>query len=109
MIVDVPFIGMGCHNERLLPFRKAHGQLVSQPVGFFRRDLAGLEGLPHVISDHVIPAKPTPRMDGVSAPVQREFLCGGAWVALITGNELFILCFLRVFHIPDGVPQGFDN
>ena len=54
MIVDVLFVGMGRHQKRVSAFGKPHGQLVSDLVRFFRRDLARPEGLPDLVGNDIV-------------------------------------------------------
>ena len=52
--MDVLAVGMSTDEKLVLAFCPAHGQLIAHLVGFFRRDLARLEGLPYLVGDDVV-------------------------------------------------------
>ena len=57
--MDVGFVHMGADDKGVFPFGEAAGQLIAQAVGLLRGDLAGDEGLPDGIGNHIIgPAPP---------------------------------------------------
>ena len=57
MVMKMHSIGMCGNNVGVFSFCEAHGQFISQPVRFLGLYFAGFEGLPHVISRHVIPVQ----------------------------------------------------
>ena len=54
VIMDVGFVDVGADHKGVFVPGKPLGKFSPQPVGFFRSDLAWNEGLPHMISDHII-------------------------------------------------------
>lgn len=48
-------IDMSYHNEGILTFCKTESQFLPQSVRFLRCDLAGLEGLTNLVSNHFMP------------------------------------------------------
>ena len=59
VIMDVGFVNMGTDNKSVIALGETAGQLIAQAVGFFRRDLAGDEGLPYLVGDHIISPAPS--------------------------------------------------
>ena len=53
MIVNVRPVGVGGNDKSVFALQKTLGKLVADAVGFLRRDLPRLEGLPHLIGDHI--------------------------------------------------------
>ena len=58
VVVNVFSINVSCHNKGMISLEKAHSKFIADAVGLLRRDLTGLERLPHLISDHVAPLFP---------------------------------------------------
>ena len=54
VIMDVRFINMGTDDKCVFALGKPVGKLHSQPVGFLCGDLAGTEGLPDMIGNHIV-------------------------------------------------------
>ena len=53
VIVDMRFINMRGDDKGMILFQKAGSKFVAHAVGFLRCDLTGLEGLPHLIGNHI--------------------------------------------------------
>ena len=58
MIVDVALVDMCTDHKGVVALRQLHGKLAPDFVCQLRCDLAGLEGLPQMIGDHVVAAPP---------------------------------------------------
>ena len=54
MVVYMLAVNMGRHNKGMVAFQKAHGQFSPYFIGFLRCDLSGLEGLAHMIGNHIM-------------------------------------------------------
>ena len=54
VIMDVRFINMSADDKGVLALGKPFGKLLSQPIGFLGGDLAGTEGLPDMIGNHIV-------------------------------------------------------
>ena len=53
-VVDVLAVGVSGHDESVSALGEAHRQLVAHFIGFLRRDLSRLEGLPNLGGDDVV-------------------------------------------------------
>ena len=108
MIVDVRPIRMGSYNEGMVTLSKPLGQLLANRVGFFRRDLSGLEGLPNLIGNH-IPLVPPPGDMLILTLRQQELLICGHGIALVGGDKLPLGRFFWVLDIICPVTQALSN
>ena len=54
MIMHMPAILVGGNDKRMIAFQKTAGKFVADGIGFLRRNLAGLEGLAHLIGDNLM-------------------------------------------------------
>ena len=54
MIVNVRLIYMSTDHKGMIALGKTLGKFYAQPVRFFRGNLAGTEGLAHMIGNHII-------------------------------------------------------
>lgn len=52
--MDVCYVAVGGNNKRMIALQKTAGKFVADGIGFLRRNLAGLEGLAHLISDDLV-------------------------------------------------------
>ena len=77
MIVNMPRVGMGSHKKSVPALEEAHGERIAHAVCFLRRDLAGLEGLAHLIGDHV--ALLLPAGEGFVLPLREQKLRVGGF------------------------------
>ena len=53
MVVDMRPVGVGGNDKGVFTLQKSLGKLVADAVGFLRRNFSRLEGLPHLISNHI--------------------------------------------------------
>ena len=89
-------------------FQKPLGKLIAHAVRILRRDLSGLEGLAHLIGDHVVPLFPPG--DGLVLPLGvKKLRVGGFWVAFIGGDQLAALCLVWILGVVDAVCQTVGN
>ena len=54
MVVDVLTVGMSSNDKGIFTFSEAHCQLIAHLVGLFSGDFTGPEGLPNLVSNHII-------------------------------------------------------
>ena len=54
VIMHMPAILVGGNDKRMIAFQKTAGKFVADGIGFLRRNLAGLEGLAHLIGDDLV-------------------------------------------------------
>ena len=106
MIVDVVAVNVSADDERMVAFGKSAGQLTAQAVGFLRRDLAGDEGLPDGVGDHIIRPPPSAGLGEVLPFVKQELRVRDPAVTLEAGDQPASVRLLRVLHIVDDVPDG---
>lgn len=103
MIVDVRLVDVGADDESVFAFGKTPGQLHAQAVGFFRRNLARNEGLPQVVSDHIVRTAHPASAGGVGLLIKKELGVGHAAVALVAGDEPAVVGLIGIFYIVDDV------
>ena len=85
-------------DESIAPFRETHGQLIADPVGILRCDLAGFEGLPDLVSDHISPLLPAG--DLLIFPFgQRELFINGHRIAFVGCDQISLFRLLRILRI----------
>jgi hypothetical protein len=53
VVVDVRPVGVCCNDKSVFALQKPLGKLVADAVSFLRRNFSRLEGLPHLIGDHI--------------------------------------------------------
>ena len=108
VIVNMPRVGMGSHKKGVSSFQKPLGKLIAHAVRILRRDLSGLEGLAHLIGDHVVPLFPPG--DGLVLPLGvKKLRVGGFWVAFIGGDQLAALRLFWILGVVDAVGQAVGN
>ena len=50
----VLYVAVSGNDKRMISLQKAVGKFVADGIGFLRRNLAGLEGLAHLIGDNLM-------------------------------------------------------
>ena len=103
MIVNVRLIYMSTDHKGMIALGKTLGKFYAQPVRFFRGNLAGTEGLAHMIGNHIICAAHSSGSGNVLPLCQKELCIRSPAVTRIAGNESAVICFLWVGHIVDDV------
>lgn len=98
VVVDVRPVGVGGNDKSVLALQKTFGKLVADAVGFFRRNLTRLEGLPHLISDNIA-FLPAPSHQLILAFGEHKFFVCGQWAALIAADQLSLVRFVRILRI----------
>ena len=106
VIMDVVAVNMGADDVSMVPLGEAAGQLTAQAVGFLRRDLAGEEGLPDGVGDHIIRPPPPPGLGKVLPLGKQKLRVRDPAVTLEAGDQPAAVCLLRILHIVDNVPDG---
>ena len=97
---------MGGHDKLMLPACKLQRQLIPQPVGFLRRDLAGPERLDDEIGDHVLlRGALASGVGGIDLLADRKLLPCRIRLTLVSRYQQAALCFLRIFVIVQPFPQ----
>ena len=116
VVVDVRPVGVGGNDKSVLALQKTLGKLVAYAVGFLRRDLPRLEGLPHLIGDDIaFLAAPGGLL--VQPFRQQKFLVYGQRAALVAADQLALFGLVRVLDIagvivqtrPDGLALVFPH
>ena len=103
--MDVLTIRVRVDRESVAPFCETAGEFVTDPIGFLRRDLAGFERLPRVISDDVPLALSAAREGIVLLFRQKELGLDRFGCAIICGDEFAALRFERVLHVVHHVAE----
>ena len=67
MRMNVVFVNVGADDESVFPLGQRHSEIIADLVCQFRCDLPRLEGLPHVVGDHII-VLPFPAGNGSILP-----------------------------------------
>lgn len=103
MIMNMVFIHMGTHHKGMIALCQLQRKLPPDLIRFFRRDFAGLEGLPEVVGDHIIRA-PVPSGQVQILPLgKKELRIRDPGITLIAINEFSKIRFLRILHIVNNV------
>ena len=110
VVVDVRSVGVGSNDKSVLALQKTLGKLVTDAVGFLRRDPPRLEGLPHLISDYIaFLAAPGGLL--IQPFRQQKFFIHGQRAALVAADQFALLGLVRVLDIAGMVmqtrPDGF--
>ena len=104
MVVDVRPVGVGSNDKSVLALQKPLSELIADAVGFLRRDLPRLEGLPHLIGDDItFLAAPGGLL--VQPFRQQKFLVYGQRAALVAADQFALLGLVRVLDIAGMVMQ----
>ena len=101
--MNVGFVYMSADHKSMILFCESPGKFHSQPVGFFRGNLTGAEGLTHMIGNHIICATHSSGSGNVLPLCQKELRIRSPAVTRIAGNEPAVICFLWIGHIVDDV------
>ena len=108
VIVNVLFVGVRGNEKGMSAFQKPLGKLIAYAVRVLRRDLTRLEGLAHLIGDHVVPLLPPG--DGLVLPLGvKKLRVGGFRVAFVGGDQLAALRLFWILGIVDAVSQAVGN
>lgn len=100
--MDVGLVHMGTNEKRMTAFEEPGGKFIADPVGLLRRDLSGLEGLAHLVGDHVALLLP-PGDTLILAPGKGKLRRCRVWVAGVGGDKFAAVCLVRVFTVVDPV------
>ena len=103
VIMDMRFINMSTDHKCMVAFGESLCKFYSQSVGFFRRNLAGEEGLAHMISDYIIRAAHPSGGGNVLTFCQQELGISGPAVTSKSGNKSAVVRLLRIGRIVDDV------
>ena len=100
------FVDMGTDDKGVIAFGETLGKLHAQAIGLVRCDPAGDEGLPDLIGDHIIFATAPAGLGEVLPLGKKKLRVSNFPAALITGDELAVVCFLWIFYIVQNVPDS---
>ena len=101
--MNVRLVYMSADHKGMITLGKAPCKFYAQPVGFFRSDLAGAEGLAHMIGNHIIRTANSSGSGNVLPLCQKKLCIRSPAVTSIAGNEPAVICFLWIGHIVDDV------
>ena len=101
--MNVRLVYVSADHKGMIAFGKSLGKFHTQPVSFFRSNLAGAEGLAHMIGNHVICTAHSSGSGNVLPLCQKELCIRSPAVTRIAGNELAVICFLWICYIVDDV------
>ena len=90
--MNVRLVYMSADHKGMITLGKAPCKFYAQPVGFFRSDLAGAEGLAHMIGNHIIRATHSSGSGNVLPLCQKKLCIRSPAVTRITGNEFAVIC-----------------
>lgn len=97
------FINMSTDHKGMVAFGESLCKFYSQPVGFFRRDLTGEEGLAHMIGDYIISAAHPSGSGNVLTFCQQELGISGSAVTSKAGDKSAIVRLLWIGRIVDNI------
>ena len=104
VVVDVRPVSVGSNDKSVLALQKTLGKLVADAVGFLRRNFPRLEGLPHLIGNHItFLAAPGGLL--VQPFRQQKFFVHGQRAALVAADQLALFGLVRVLDIAGMVVQ----
>ena len=98
MVVDMRPVGVGGNDKGVFTLQKSLGKLVADAVGFLRRNFSRLEGLPHLISNHIA-FLPAPGHQFILPLGQHKFLVCGQMAALVAADQRSPIRFVRILRI----------
>ena len=103
--MDVVFVHVSADKKGVFTFQKPFGQLIPDPVGFLRGDLARLERLADLIRDHI--AVLFAAGDGSVLPLGKKKLrIGGVRVTLVCGDQFVFFGFVGVHRVVGALGQA---
>ena len=106
MIMDMGLINVGTDDKGVFALGEPLGKFHAQPVGVLRGDFPRAEGLADMVGDHIVCAPDAPGSGNVLALGQHKLGVGHTAVALVAGDELAVVCLLRIGHIVDNRADG---
>ena len=98
VVVYMGPVRVSCHNEGVPALREAHCQLMTETVGFLRRNFPGFERLPDLVGDYV-PVLVFPSDLRIQAFLQHEFLINRHRITAIGSHKFALFCLLRILRI----------
>ena len=90
--MNVRLVYVSADHKGMIALGKTLGKFHTQPVSFFRCDLAGAEGLAHMIGNHIIRTAHSSGSGNVLPLCQKELRIRSPAVTHITGNEFAVIC-----------------
>ncbi len=110
VVMDMFFIRVSGNEKGVFALCPAHGCFIAYPVCLLRGNLPGGKGLADLIAEHIRLPLLFPARDSLILCLgEQELGIGGLVVALIGGNKLAALGFLRVLPIVQTVFQRLPN
>ena len=103
VVMDMVLIRVGADDVGVVAFGEAPRQLTAEPVGFFRRDLAGDKGLPQMVGDHIVRTARSAGLLQIQPLCKRKFRVRKAAVALVACDEFSVFGLGRIFDIIENV------
>ena len=101
--MNVRLVYVSADHKGMIAFSKTPCKFYAQPVCFFWGNLTRVEGLAHMIGNHIIRATHSSGSGNVLPLCQKELRICSPAVTRIAGNELAVICFLWVCYIVDDV------
>ena len=101
--MNVRLVYVSADYKGMIAFSKTLCKFYAQPVSFFRSNLAGAEGLAHMIGNHIIRTAHSSGSGNVLPLCQKKLCIRSPAVTRIAGNELAVICFLWICYIVDDV------
>ena len=82
------FVNMGADDKSVFPLCQRHSEVIADLVRQLRRDLSRFEGLPQMVSDHII-VLPFPAGNGGILPLgKKKLLVRNGRIGLSTSHRL---------------------
>ena len=108
VIVNMLFVGVRADEKGVLAFEKTGCKLIADAVRFFRRDLAGFEGLANLVQDHAAVLRSTGALR-ILALRKQKFRVGGMPVTGVGCDKRALSGLLRVQTVAGAVRQHLRN
>ena len=103
MVMDMGLVDVSADDKGVFPFGEPHRQIIAQAVGLFRGNLAGNEGLPYLVGQHIV-RSPVPAGLGDILPLcKKKFSVCDPAVALVAGDKPAAVCLSWVLYIVQDV------
>ena len=90
--MNVRLVYVSADHKGMIAFSKTLCKFYAQTVGFFRGNLTGVEGLAHMICNHIICTTHSSSSGNVLPLCQKELRIRSPAVTHITGNEFAVIC-----------------